>query len=419
MREPILPDSCAAPENPSVLRVDTAREAILAKLPVLGSQQKLALRDTLGLVLAEDIISPFNVPPYANSAMDGYALAGADLQNFPTKLRCVGQAFAGKPFAGNIQQGECIRIMTGAIVPDGCDTVIMQEQAEVDGDNIHFRGEHRRGDNVRLAGEDIAQGQVVFSKGRRINAADLGLLASLGRSEVSVLRRLRVAFFSTGDELKSIGESLKPGDIYDSNRYTLFAMLQKLGIDMLDMGVIKDDPEALRQALQTASINADVVITSGGVSVGDADYIKALLAELGQVNFWKIAMKPGRPLAFGQIANTPFFGLPGNPVSVMVTFYQFVLPALQKMAGETQTAPLLLQATAAAPIRKRPGRFEFQRGILQSSTDGQLQVCMTGEQGSGILSSMSRANCFILLDEDCAGINAGEAVTVQPFAGLM
>lgn len=419
MREPTLPDSCAAPENPSVLRVNAAREAILAKLPVLQSLQKLALRDTLGRVLAEDIISPFNVPPYANSAMDGYALASTDLEKLPATLRCVGQAFAGQPFAGSVQPGECIRIMTGAIVPDGCDTVIMQEQAEVDGDNIYFSGEHRRGDNVRLAGEDIAQGQVVFSKGRRINAADLGLLASLGRSEVSVLRKLRVAFFSTGDELKSIGESLKPGDIYDSNRYTLFAMLQKLGIDMLDMGVIKDDPEALRQALQAASDNADVVITSGGVSVGDADYIKALLAELGQVNFWKIAMKPGRPLAFGQIANTPFFGLPGNPVSVMVTFYQFVLPALQKMAGETQTAPLLLQATAAAPIRKRPGRFEFQRGILKSSADGQLQVCMTGEQGSGILSSMSHANCFILLDENCAGINAGERVTVQPFAGLM
>ncbi len=419
MREPTLPDSCAAPENPSVLRVNAAREAILAKLPVLQSLQKLALRDTLGRVLAEDIISPFNVPPYANSAMDGYALASTDLEKLPATLRCVGQAFAGQPFAGSVQPGECIRIMTGAIVPDGCDTVIMQEQAEVDGDNIYFSGEHRRGDNVRLAGEDIAQGQVVFSKGRRINAADLGLLASLGRSEVSVLRKLRVAFFSTGDELKSIGESLKPGDIYDSNRYTLFAMLQKLGIDMLDMGVIKDDPEALRQALQAASDNADVVITSGGVSVGDADYIKALLAEPGQVNFWKIAMKPGRPLAFGQIANTPFFGLPGNPVSVMVTFYQFVLPALQKMAGETQTAPLLLQATAAAPIRKRPGRFEFQRGILKSSADGQLQVCMTGEQGSGILSSMSHANCFILLDENCAGINAGERVTVQPFAGLM
>lgn len=419
MREPTLSDSCAAPENPSVLRVDAAREAILAQLPELQGQQKLALRDALGRVLAEDIISPFDVPPFANSAMDGYALAAADLHNPPVSLRCVGQAFAGQPFAGTVQSGECIRIMTGAIVPDGCDTVIMQEQAEVDDDNIQFSGEHRGGDNVRLAGEDIARGQIVVSKGRRVNAADLGLLASLGRSEVSVLRRLRVAFFSTGDELKSIGEPLKPGDIYDSNRYTLFAMLQKLGIDMLDMGIVKDDPEALRQALQSGSDNADVVITSGGVSVGDADYIKALLAELGQVNFWKIAMKPGRPLAFGQIGNKPFFGLPGNPVSVMVTFYQFVLPALQKMAGEPQTAPLLLQATATAAIRKRPGRFEFQRGIMASDTNGQLTVRMTGEQGSGILSSMSHANCFILLDENCAGINAGETVTVQPFAGLM
>jgi molybdopterin molybdotransferase len=412
-------DSCAAPENPSVLRVDKARQTILDQVVALQSQQLLPLRDALGRILAEDIISPSDVPPHANSAMDGYAMAHADLTVEAATLRCIGSAFAGQPFTGQINRGECIRIMTGAILPAICDTVIMQEQAQASGDNIHFQGQHQFGQNVRLAGEDIQQGQTVLSKGRQINAADLGLLASLGIGELRVMRKLRVAFFSTGDELKSIGETLSPGDIYDSNRYTLFAMLQQAGAEVLDMGVVKDDPDAIRSALQSAAGNADVVITSGGVSVGDADYIKPLLAELGKMNFWKIAMKPGRPLTFGHLQKTPFFGLPGNPVSVMVTFYQFVLPALQKMSGATINAALLLPAIAAAPIRKRPGRFEFQRGVMESSAAGQLTVRMTGEQGSGILSSMSQANCFILLDEDCDGITAGDLVTIQPFAGLM
>ncbi len=412
-------DSCAAPENPSVLRVDAARQTILAQVAALQSQQLLPLRDALGRILAEDIISPSEVPPHANSAMDGYAMAHADLSADVSTLRCIGSAFAGQPFTGRINQGECIRIMTGAILPDSCDTVIMQEQAQSSGDTIRFQGQHQFGQNVRLAGEDIQFGQTVLRKGRRINAADLGLLASLGIGELRVMRKLRVAFFSTGDELKSIGETLSPGDIYDSNRYTLFAMLEQAGVDVLDMGVVKDNPGAIRSALQSAAENADVVITSGGVSVGDADYIKPLLAELGQVNFWKIAMKPGRPLTFGYLLNTPFFGLPGNPVSVMVTFYQFVLPALQKMSGATINAALLLPAIAAAPIRKRPGRFEFQRGVMETTDNGQLTVRMTGEQGSGILSSMSQANCFILLDEDCDGITAGDLVTIQPFAGLM
>ncbi|HET8807270.1 MAG TPA: bifunctional molybdopterin-guanine dinucleotide biosynthesis adaptor protein MobB/molybdopterin molybdotransferase MoeA [Methylophaga sp.] len=419
MRENTPQDSCAAPENPSVLRVDAARQTILDQVAALESQQLLPLRDALGRILAEDIISPSEVPPHANSAMDGYAMAYADLTADATTLRCIGSAFAGQPFTGHINQGECIRIMTGAILPDHCDTVVMQEQAQSSDDNIRFQGQHQFGQNVRLAGEDIQLGQTVLSKGRRINAADLGLLASLGIGEIRVMRKLRVAFFSTGDELKSIGETLSPGDIYDSNRYTLFAMLEQAGVDILDMGVVKDDQKAIRSALQSAADNADVVITSGGVSVGDADYIKPLLAELGQMNFWKIAMKPGRPLTFGYLLNTPFFGLPGNPVSVMVTFYQFVLPALQKMSGATLNAALLLPAIAAAPIRKRPGRFEFQRGVMETTTDGQLTVRMTGEQGSGILSSMSQANCFILLDEDCDGITAGDLVTIQPFAGLM
>jgi molybdopterin molybdotransferase len=411
--------SCATPEPVTTLRVDEARQRILQQINAIESWRKVALRDALGQVLHEDVISPLSVPPHANSAMDGYALRGEDLKNDATPLKLIGSAFAGRPFAKSVNTGECVRIMTGAMMPEGCDTVIMQEQAEVSNDCIILHGEHHSGENVRLAGEDIQTGAVVLTAGHRIIPADLGLLASLGLAELKVRRRIRVAFFSTGDELKSLGESLNPGDIYDSNRYTLFGMLKRLNAEIIDMGVVTDSPEALRQALLQAAKEADVVITSGGVSVGEADYVKQLLDELGQVHFWKIAMKPGRPLAYGKIADTPFFGLPGNPVSVMVTFYQFVQPALYKLAGANYQPPLLLQAIAAENIRKRPGRFEFQRGLLRSNSANQLEVTMTGEQGSGILHSMSRANCFILLEEDCDGVAAGQSVTVQPFAGLI
>ncbi|WP_417548755.1 bifunctional molybdopterin-guanine dinucleotide biosynthesis adaptor protein MobB/molybdopterin molybdotransferase MoeA [Methylophaga sp.] len=411
--------SCATPEPVTTLRVDEARQRILQQINAIESWRKVALRDALGQVLHEDVISPLSVPPHANSAMDGYALRGEDLKNDATPLKLIGSAFAGRPFAKSVNTGECVRIMTGAMMPEGCDTVIMQEQAEVSNDCIILHGEHHSGENVRLAGEDIQTGAVVLTAGHRIIPADLGLLASLGLAELKVRRRIRVAFFSTGDELKSLGESLNPGDIYDSNRYTLFGMLKRLNAEIIDMGVVTDSPEALRQALLQAAKEADVVITSGGVSVGEADYVKQLLDELGQVHFWKIAMKPGRPLAYGKIADTPFFGLPGNPVSVMVTFYQFVQPALHKLAGANYQPPLLLQAIAAENIRKRPGRFEFQRGLLRSNSANQLEVTMTGEQGSGILHSMSRANCFILLEEDCDGVAAGQSVTVQPFAGLI
>lgn len=411
--------SCATPEPVTTLRVDEARKRILQQITALESWRKVALRDGLGQVLHEDIISPLAVPPHANSAMDGYALGSEDLKNQATTLKLIGSAFAGRPFNKTVNAGECVRIMTGAMMPQNCDTVIMQEQAEINAGLITLHGEHHPGENVRLAGEDIQAGAVVLRAGHRIIPADLGLLASLGLAEIKVRRRIRIAFFSTGDELRSLGETLTPGDIYDSNRYTLYGMLKRLDADIIDMGVVKDSPEDLRQALLQAADDADVVITSGGVSVGEADYVKQLLVELGEVNFWKIAMKPGRPLAYGKIANAHFFGLPGNPVSVMVTFYQFVQPALLKLAGTDQQTPLLLQAVAAADIRKRPGRFEFQRGILRSNAANQLEVTMTGEQGSGILHSMSHANCFILLDEECDGIAAGQSVTVQPFAGLI
>ena len=415
-----IPDpSCADPQDQQSLSVDQARAQIEQLLKPVSSWQKLALREALGQVLHTPIISPLQVPPHNNSAMDGYAIHGQAIKDQPFTLKMVGTAYAGQPFNGKVGVNECVRIMTGAMVPEECDTVVMQEQVEAEGDSITVHGQQNPGQNVRMAGEDIQQGDSVLPAGHRITPADMGLIASLGIGEIRVKRRLRVAFFSTGDELRSIGEPLKAGQIYDSNRYTLYGMLKRLDADVLDMGVVPDEKAALKQALQQAAEEADVVITSGGVSVGDADYVKEILAELGQVNFWKIAMKPGRPLAFGQINDALFFGLPGNPVSVMVTFYQFVQPALKKMAGENDHPLPLMQVETASKIRKRPGRFEFQRGILFEDDKGQLKVQTTGQQGSGILRSMSVANCFILLDEHCNGIEAGTIVTVQPFAGLV
>ena len=411
--------SCADPEDKNRLSIDAARDRISALIKPLNSWQRYPIRDALDCVLYQDVISPINVPAHNNSAMDGYAVQSDDINDGSLNLKQVGTAFAGKPFKGKINSGECIRIMTGAVVPTQCNTIIMQEQVDINDDIITIHDQHRKGQHVRYVGEDIKTGAVVLAAGRRLVPSDIGLLSSLGIADVSVTRRLRVAFFSTGDELKSTGESLEVGQIYDSNRYTLFGMLKRLGVEILDMGVVPDQKAILRQTLSDAAQQADVVITSGGVSVGDADYVKEMLAELGQVDFWKIAMRPGRPLAFGKINNSLFFGLPGNPVSVMVTFYQFVTPALRKLMGESKPDSITLQVTCTDNIRKRPGRFEYQRGILFTDSDGQTKVKTTGSQGSGILSSMSNANCFILLDEECDGLVANSIVSVQPFSGLI
>ena len=411
--------SCADPEDKNRLSIGQAREHISALVKTLDAWQRCPLRECLNRILHDDIISPLNVPAYNNSAMDGYAFNSQDIIEQPVHLKQVGIAYAGQPFTGQIKAGECIRIMTGAVVPPEFDTIAMQEQIEVDDEGITIHRQHPKGDHVRYAGEDLKTGDTVLQAGRRIRPSDLGLIASLGVAEVNVKRRLRVAFFSTGDELRSIGETLSTGQIYDSNRYTLYGMLKRLDVDLLDMGVVPDDKAILRQTLSEAAEQADVVITTGGVSVGDADYVKEILAELGQVDFWKIAMRPGRPLAFGQINKALFFGLPGNPVSVMVTFYQFVTPALRQLMGEDNSQSLTLQVTCTDPIRKRPGRFEYQRGFLSTNEVGLTQVSTTGGQGSGILHSMSAANCFILLDEQCDGLPANSIVTVQPFAGLI
>lgn len=410
--------SCMDDYDPGSISTNQARQRIIDVTTPITGIEKLNIRAALHRVLAQDLSSPVNVPSHRNSAMDGYALAASDLPPEGTKeLTVVGNSFAGHPFSQSLSHGECVRIMTGATMPDDSDTVIIQEQAEVTSkQTIRIDSRHKPGQNVRAAGEDIQQGETVLRTGHRITAADLGLLASIGIAEVKVFRKVRVAFFSTGDELRSIGEPLRKGEIYDSNRYTLFGMLTDLGVDMIDMGVIKDVSEDTEAAFQQAADNADVIITSGGVSVGEADFVKAGLNKLGKINFWKVAMKPGRPLAFGSIENAWFFGLPGNPVSVMATFYLFVQPALRHLMGERIVEPIIYHAKVASKLRKKAGRTEYQRGLLSLDESGELIVDKTGAQGSGILTSMSQANCFIVLPMEYESVNPGDSVPVIPFS---
>lgn len=406
--------------DPASLNMETALERIDAAVRPITDYEYSHLRGALNRNLAQSIVSPINVPAHTNSAMDGYAIRGTDIPTEgQTTLAVVATVMAGRPTQLAIESGQCARIMTGAKMPEGTDTVIMQEHVKVSDERIIIDANHKTGQNVRQAGEDLAIGEEVLMAGRRLTASDIGMLASLGISEVKITRRLRVAFFSTGDELRGVGEVLGEGQIYDSNRYTLYSMLTGFGAEAIDMGVIPDNRDAIRAALLQATAQADVLITSGGVSVGEADYIKELLIETGEVNFWKIAMKPGRPLAFGNIQQCHFFGLPGNPVSAMVTFYQFVLPALKKLSGQNIEPSLQIEARTLSPLRKSPGRVEFQRGVLENDANGQLTVRTSGEQGSGILSSMSKANCFIILPMDSGNVEAGSLVKVQPFAGLI
>jgi molybdopterin molybdotransferase len=413
--------SCADDYDPNSMSVEKARKFIRDYLSPVQTKECLPLRSALGRVLAEDILSPYNVPNHDNSAMDGYAINADDLQSAGlTKLRIAGTAFAGKSFDGKVSKGECIRIMTGAVMPTGCDTVVIQEHVQAEGDSIIFGEGVKRGQNMRFAGEDLKHGQIVFAAGHLVRPADLGLIASLGIGEVKVHRKLRVAFFSTGDELASIGQPLEEGQVYDSNRYTIHGMLARLGVEIIDMGVVRDDPTLLENALQEAAACADVILTSGGVSVGEADFMKQLLNDLGQVVFWKIAMKPGRPLAYGKIGNAHYFGLPGNPVSVMVTFYQFVREAMLVLMGQPNPAPIpMLTAACVDLVKKAPGRTEFQRGTLFLDADGIWKVRPIGNQGSGVLRSMSEANCLIVLPEDCGNVAPGAPVQVQLMEGIV
>jgi molybdopterin molybdotransferase len=408
--------SCLDGYDPDALRVDKAREAIRSCLNPIEQTETVPIRAALGRVLAQDIVPRINVPAHDNSAMDGYAVRFSDLEK-NVSLKEAGTALAGKPFAGKLGAGECVRVMTGAVMPEGADTVVIQEVVKREGGRIVVPPGQKKAQNVRYAGEDLKVGVPVLGPGKLLTPADLGLVASLGTGEVRVKRRLRVAFFATGDELASVGAPLKEGEIYDSNRYTLHGMLARLGVELIDMGVVRDDPAALEKAFRVASTTADAIITTGGVSVGEADFVKQLMAKLGEVLFWKIAMRPGRPMAFGRIGDAFLFGLPGNPVAVMVTFYGFVRDALLFLSGREAAEMPLLQALAAENLRKVPGRTEYQRGVVFREQD-LWKVRATGQQGSGVLRSMSEANCFIVLEHERGNVKAGEAVSVQLFEGL-
>ncbi len=414
---------------PGALPVQVAQHAILQCVLPIAATQPVATCDALGCVLAQNLISPIDVPAHDNSAMDGYAFDGAQLAGGDLALRVVGTAYAGRPYEGATHPGECVRIMTGAVMPAQCDTVAPQEVCDVVHDQITIpaKARLRRGDNRRVRGEDLARDQIALHVGKRLMPADIGLIASLGVAQIPVQRRLRVACFSTGDELRSLGEPLGAGQIYDSNRYTIRCMLERLGVEVIDLGLVGDDPASLETALRHASTQADAIVTSGGVGAGDADYIRPLMAKLGEVVFWSLAIRPGRPMAFGRIwpsehgagRSAYLFGLPGNPVAVMVAFYQFVRPALLRLQGAAHLPLPLLQARTIEPLRKRPGRTEYQRGVVERDALGEAVVRSTGSQGSGVLRSMTEANCFIVLHHDQADVPCGERVDVLLFEGLV
>ncbi|MFC0229338.1 molybdopterin molybdotransferase MoeA [Serratia aquatilis] len=402
-----------------LISLEQALDKMLSQISPLQQTESIALTSAAGRITATPVISPIAVPPFANSAMDGYAVRIGELQaNVP--LPVAGKAFAGAPFNGVWPANSCIRIMTGAPIPFGADAVIMQEQAEVSEAGVRFNATVNSGQNIRLAGEDILKGANVLPAGVKLGAAQLPLLASLGVADVQVIRKLKVALFSTGDELQPIGQPLQDGQIYDTNRFAVRLMLEQLGCSVIDLGIIPDDQAALRAAFLKADSEADVVISSGGVSVGEADYTKQMLDELGNVSFWKLAIKPGKPFAFGKLQNAWFCGLPGNPVSAALTFYQLVQPLLAKLAGHTEWhMPPRLKARALTPLKKSPGRLDFQRGIFTSNAEGELVVSTTGHQGSHVFSSYSQGNCFIVLERERGSVAAGETVEIEPFNALL
>ena len=412
--------------DPQALSVDKAQEFIQHLVQALppAAAEELPLIQALGRIVAEDIISPIHVPAHDNSAMDGFAFDGKQLGLAPLKLRVVGTALAGKAWQGNVKTGECVKIMTGAVMPTGLDTVIAQELATVhtSGDETIVEipaGILQAGDNRRKAGEDLQRGLPALRVGSALSPAALGLLASLGMAKVKVNRQLRVAYFSTGDEVLSLGDAMREGAVYDSNRFTVFGLLTRMGCQVVDMGVVRDDPVLLEQAFSRASENADVIITSGGVSVGEADFTKAMMKKLGDVAFWKIAMRPGRPMAVGRLGKCILFGLPGNPVAVMVTFLAFVKPALLHLMGGTASTTPYLRAKSAVALRKKPGRTEYQRGFVRTLSDGTLQVEAAGNQGSGVLRSMVEANGLIVLHHHQSSVAAGDEVDVMMFEGVI
>jgi molybdopterin molybdotransferase len=412
--------------DPKALPVPQVNAFLARLVEPVSDTESVGVFAALGRVLAQDVVSPISVPPHDNSAMDGFALDGALLQpGQPLTLQLAeGTAFAGKAWAGALAPGQCVKIMTGAIMPAGLDTVVPLEFVTLEGDRVTLPPNVlQRGDNRRFMGEDLMAGQPALRAGQTLGPAALGLIASLGLPQVSVFRRIQVAYFSTGDEILSLGEPLREGAVYDSNRYTVFGLLTRMGVEVLDMGVVKDEPAALEAAFRRAAAEADAIITSGGVSMGEADHTKAMMKQLGDVAFWRIAMRPGRPMAVGRISegsqSSVLFGLPGNPVAVMVTFLAFVRPALLRLMGSTASEPVLLKAHSAEALRKKPGRTEYQRGIVTREADGRLSVRTTGNQGSGVLRSMVEANGLIVLHHGQGNVALGDEVDVMVFDGLI
>ena len=409
--------------DPQALSAAQVNEFLSRLVTPVSDTEVVGVFDALGRVLAEDVISPISVPPHDNSAMDGFAFDGGQLGSAPLSLKVVGTAFAGKAWAGTCGAGECVKIMTGAIMPAGLDTVVPLEFVQVEGDRITLpAGILKPGDNRRFKGEDLMEGRAALHRGQTLGPAALGLIASLGLPQVRVMRRLKVAYFSTGDEILSLGEAPREGAVYDSNRYTVYGLLRRMGIEVVDMGVVGDDPASLEAAFRQAADVADAIITSGGVSMGEADHTKALMKQLGDVAFWRIAMRPGRPMAVGRLnsGRSPvLFGLPGNPVAVMVTFLAFVRPALQQLMGAEVTPPVLLQARSGEAMRKKPGRTEYQRGTVTREADGSLVARTTGNQGSGVLRSMVEANGLIVLHHQQGNVAVGDTVDVMVFDGAL
>ena len=414
-----LPDCYES--DPDLLPPGEAMRRIRAHVRPVEATETVAVIDALGRVAARDVVSPMDVPGHTNSAMDGYACAGRALPDGAQGwYEVAGTAYAGKPFAGPVGPRQAVRIMTGAVMPEGADTVVMQEHVEVDGSRVRIPPGVKSGQHVRQAGEDIAAGAIVIPRGRRVMPAEMGLLASLGIAEIEVYRTLRVAYFSTGDEVRPPGAPFEPGVVYDSNRFIMHGMLGRLGVEIVDLGIVPDRRDAVLDAFREASTRADVVLSSGGASTGEADYVKEVLREIGQIGFWRIAIRPGRPLAFGFLDDSVFFGLPGNPVAVMVTFYQFVEPAIRTASGETDARPRpAVEARCTTRLRKKRGRVEYYRAALERDDSGALVVRSTGKTGSGLLHTMSDANCFIVLPEDGVTVEPGTMVEVQPFFGLM
>lgn len=416
---PPNPNDCFDPRI-GLIPVADAEKALLEQVIPITDTEVVSLPDAVGRVLADPVASTINVPPHANSAMDGYAVCGDSLPlNGVREFKVAGTALAGKPWGHQCQSDEAVQVMTGAVMPQGTDTVVIQEDVRLENGIAVVSAGHKSGQNVRQAGEDLERDEIAVEAGIQIGAAELGVLASVGVGRVKVIRKPVVAVFSTGDELKNVGEQLPPGAIYDSNRYTLIGLMQRMGLETLNLGIIPDDPILTKEALADASVKADLIITSGGVSTGSADFVIHTLEELGEISLWRIAIRPGRPFAFGKIRDKLFFGLPGNPVAVMVTFYRLVQPTLRRLMGQSNVNPVpVVRARAITRFRKKPNRSEVYRAVLSQDDDGNPVVASTGQQGSGLLSSMSKANCFVLLDDHATTANPGDMVDVQLFEGL-